>query len=381
MKIMFVCSSFGGGGAEKVAVKLSSALAELGNDVIYVYWSSKYGQQYTINEKVACKKIPHGISLIRAGLISNIIRKERPHVVFSFTDMPNIVAFFACLMAWPTKCLRVPNVRTDVAEKYRGSGKKLFFNLLSFLHGLSCKSAPLIFVNSKGSGKSLCEYYQINESKVHCIYNPVFDTPTSLLSSAASHINNRTQRIKAVSVGRLTKEKDHQMLIRAVDYTIRELGVDVELDIFGEGELRDQLQSNIIQYGLSERVFLKSFDPNIEKKLKKYHLFLFSSRREGLPNALIEALGSGLAVISTDCPSGPREILDNGRFGTLVEIGNYQKMAESIANLYFDGDTIVNDNLTCNVSRGELSRHLARFSIPCVTSQYLNLITRKLSEH
>lgn len=380
MRITFVCSSFGGGGAEKVAVKLSSALADIGHDVSYVYWKTKEGQEYSVNANVKLTKIYTTNPLVRAWLISRFIKRERPDVVLSFTDIPNIITYLACALAWPYRCLRVPNVRTDVAEKYRNLSKKPLTRLLSYLHGLSCKNAPIVLVNSKDSAASLCNYYHFNEDKVHCIYNPVFDELPYAFPCVHSLNSGENYRIKAINIGRLTKAKDQKMLIRAIDHAVNELGIDIELDIYGEGDLFEELQKEIVRRGLTDRVHLKSFDPDIEKKIKYYHLFLFASRWEGLPNALIEALGSGLEVISTNCPSGPREILDDGRFGVLVDIGNYQQMAEAIARLYPEGGYVIPNNASAREMSDELKSHLEKFTIPFVTSQYVQLVSRKVNE-
>ena len=380
MKIFFVCSSFGGGGAEKVAVKLSSALAGWGHDVTYVYWKSKQGQEYKFDANVEIKKIPDGNPLTRAFTISRLFKQNRPDVVLSFTDLPNIITYFACLLAWPYKCIRVPNVRINVPEKYRNLKKTPLIRVLSFLHGLSCRRSPLVLVNSQDSGTDLCEYYQLDKDRVRCIYNPVFDRLPDEFPHAKSAVEGEIQRIRAVNIGRMTKAKDQQVLIRAIDHAVNNLGVDIELDIYGEGELHDELQSEISRLGLEGRVFLKSFDPDVESKIKGYHVFLFASRWEGLPNALIEALGSGIEVISTDCPSGPREILDDGRFGSLVEIGNHREMAEAISHRYPKGHYVPSAHAESNKISDELKEHLEKFTISFVASQYVELISRKVNE-
>lgn len=380
MKVIFVCSSFGGGGAEKVAVKLSSALAGLGHDVTYVYWKSKQGLEYKFGANVDITKIPDGNLLKRAHSVSRLIRRQHPDVVISFTDLPNIIAFFSCLMSWPYKCIRVPNVRTNVSAKYSNLKSTLAIKILSYWHGVSCRSAPIVLVNSKDSGNSLCGYYGLNTSKVHCIYNPVFDVLPNEVPDMDNPLYIAGEKIKAINVGRLTQAKDQKVIVRAIDHAVNVLGVDIVLDIYGEGELHDELQSEINRLGLESRVFLRSFDADIESKIKNYHVFLFASRWEGLPNALIEALGSGIEVISTDCPSGPREILDGGRFGSLVEIGNHRAMAEAISQHYPEGHYVASKHARSNKISDELKEHLQKFTISFVASQYVELISRKVNE-
>ncbi|PAU74746.1 glycosyltransferase [Halomonas salipaludis] len=380
MKIMFVCSSFGGGGAEKVAVKLSSALAALGHDVVYLYWRSKAGQEYTLEDAVSLKKILANNPVSRAWAVSKAIKSERPDAVLSFTDIPNIITYLGCMLARPYKCLRVPNVRTNVPAKYRYMKMTLVMKALSFLHGAACRRALIVLVNSKDSGSALCEYYRLDASKVHCIYNPVFDNLPSEFYNFKNGVASTNNRIKAVNVGRLSQAKDQQMLVRAIDHAVNTLGADVELDIYGEGELYDELHTEIARRGLQGRIFLRPFDRNIESKIGHYHLFLFSSRWEGLPNALIEALGSGIDVISTDCRSGPSEILDGGRFGTLVGIGDDKKMAEAIAQHYFEGNYNSSRDSSAREMSDDLKKHLEQFTISYVASQYAQLISRNIDE-
>ncbi|OJA06007.1 glycosyltransferase [Halomonas sp. QHL1] len=380
MKVAFICSSFGGGGAEKVAVKLSNAFASTGYDVSYIYWHVKQGREYKFDANVKLNRLAAGNSLLRIWSLKQFIKKERPDVILSFTDIPNIITYVAYALAWPYKCLRVPNVRIDVSEKYRNLRKTPLIRLLSYLHGLSCRTAPLILVNSKDSGASLCNYYHFSEDKVHCIYNPVFEELPHTFPCVKSTGSVEENRIKAINIGRLTKAKDQHMLIRAIDHAVNDLEIDIELDIYGEGDLYDELQKEIVRRDLTDRIHLKSFDPDIEKKIKYYHLFLFASRWEGLPNALIEALGSGVDVISTNCPSGPREILDDGRFGSLVDIGSYQQMAEAIAHLYPEGRYVLSNHASVRVMSDELKNHLEKFTIPFVTSQYAQLVSRKINE-
>src|SRR5690606_12861321 len=97
-----------------------------------------------------------------------------------------------------------------------------------------------------------------------------------------------------------------------------------------EGILRESLQSQIKQLNLEEKVFMPGFVDAPKYFLKRAELFVLSSKWEGFGNVIVEALGVGTKVISTDCPSGPAEILENGKYGKLIPVGNPKELASAI---------------------------------------------------
>ncbi|EPC04218.1 hypothetical protein L861_02575 [Litchfieldella anticariensis FP35 = DSM 16096] len=166
------------------------------------------------------------------------------------------------------------------------------------------------------------------------------------------------------------------MLLKAVHYAIKEFNVSISLDIYGEGELRDEILSEISQLDMEGHIFLRGFDKEIEKKIHQYDIFLFTSRWEGLPNALIEALGSGVSIVATDCPSGPKEILKDGRFGKLVGVDDFKAMAENISEIYYHHDISIRTRDMEPQSSIELREHLKQFTIPCVANRYIEVALR-----
>jgi glycosyltransferase involved in cell wall biosynthesis len=133
-----------------------------------------------------------------------------------------------------------------------------------------------------------------------------------------------------LAVGRLTKQKDFPTLIRSFAQ-VRQ-NVPARLLILGEGVDRDELEALVRQLGLQDDVSLPGFVDNPYAYMHRAGLFVLSSRWEGLPTVLIEALYCGRPVIATDCPSGPREILANGRFGALVPVGDVEALSRAIVD-------------------------------------------------
>jgi len=132
-----------------------------------------------------------------------------------------------------------------------------------------------------------------------------------------------------LSVGRLTKQKDYPTLIRAFALVHRER--PARLMILGEGEERPKLEALIQELSLDDDVSLPGFVDNPYAYMARSAVFVLSSAWEGLPTVLIEAMAVGTPVVATDCPSGPAEILEGGKWGKLVPVGDVEALAEAIA--------------------------------------------------
>jgi glycosyltransferase involved in cell wall biosynthesis len=131
-----------------------------------------------------------------------------------------------------------------------------------------------------------------------------------------------------VAVGRLHEQKDFQTLLRA--FALVRARRSARLIILGEGPERPALEAGVAKLGLTEDVDLPGFVPNPYAFMAGASQFVLSSRYEGLPTVLIEAMACGCPVVSTDCPSGPGEILDNGKYGRLVPVGDAAALAEAM---------------------------------------------------
>ncbi len=193
--------------------------------------------------------------------------------------------------------------------------------------------ANLVFANSKGNAVDLEKNF--NVKNVEVIYNPFDIDNIQKLSKESAKLKDG---FNLITVGRLDEGKNHQLLIRAMKK------INGNLYIIGDGELRDKLEKLISDLNLKNRVFLLGKQKNPYKFLSKADIFLFSSNREGFPNVLVEALACELPIISTDCKSGPREILapesnityslkesiEIANYGILTPINSIEKMIEAI---------------------------------------------------
>jgi glycosyltransferase involved in cell wall biosynthesis len=164
-----------------------------------------------------------------------------------------------------------------------------------------------------------------------------------------------------LGVGRLAAQKDFPTLLRA--FARLRQGRDARLVILGEGRQRPALEALVAQLGLAECVDLPGYEGNPFRFMARAALFVLSSRYEGLPGALIQALACGCPVVSTDCPSGPHEILEGGDYGPLVPVGDDMAMAEGMERV-----------LASPPDPDRQRRRAECFSVDACADQYLDLL-------
>lgn len=170
-----------------------------------------------------------------------------------------------------------------------------------------------------------------------------------------------------LGVGRLAKQKNFRLLIDAVARV--QATHPIRLIILGEGPLEEELKAHVRALGLENDICFPGFCDNPYAYMAHCALFVLSSSWEGLPTVLIEALYSGAPVIATDCPSGPREILADGRFGRLIPVNDLDALACAIEQ-------------ELSRSRHEMNpKSWQPFEIETITKQYLEILSRQQSCH
>lgn len=176
-----------------------------------------------------------------------------------------------------------------------------------------------------------------------------------------------------MAIGRLAQQKAFDRLIRT-HATLRQQGFDHHLVILGDGPLRSELTAQATALGVADTVFMPGHVPNVAAWLNQATVFVLCSRYEGLPLVLLEALTCGVPAVAMDCPAGPREILDGGRYGNLVPDGDETAMTEAIARLLRD------PNLRTRYA--ELGRERAKhYSAERILPQWEALFQEIIAEH
>ncbi|HUO88492.1 MAG TPA: glycosyltransferase, partial [Rhizomicrobium sp.] len=216
---------------------------------------------------------------------------------------------------------------------------------------------------SEGVARDLRSFGQFSPHKVSVVHNPVFDPDIAELA--------RQEPLHPwllagdppiiLAAGRLHPQKGFDVLLRA--FARVRAQIDCRLVILGEGAERASLAAMASDIGLAYDVDFPGFARNPFSLMARAAVFVLSSRWEGFPNALVEAMASGAPVVSTDCPSGPREILDHGRYGRLVPPGSAELLADAIL-------AVLRERPDTTASR----RRAEMFSVAAATRQYLDLL-------
>lgn len=193
----------------------------------------------------------------------------------------------------------------------------------------SYRSADRIFANSTDLCRRVEQLYRLPRSAVEPMVNlKDFQHLDQLAKEAVP--NWPATGVRLLTVGRLQEQKGQALLIEAMDDLVHRRGRDVQLVICGQGVLEQTLREQIAQRRLTDRVQLAGFVGNPYPYYRTADLFVLPSLWEGLPNTLLEAVGLGTPSIAADCPTGPREILEGGRIGTLVPPGDVQALTNAI---------------------------------------------------
>ena len=186
--------------------------------------------------------------------------------------------------------------------------------------------ADKIIVNSLKFKNEMDKKYKI---KTNCILNPFeFKKIKNLANEKCENVFEK-KKLKLISIGRLTKQKDFMTLIKAIKNCQRQ---NVQLIIIGKGSEEFKLKKFVIENNLGEKIKFLGYKKNPFKYLKQADILILTSIFEGSPNVLVEAQYLRKFVISTDCPTGPKEILNNGEYGVLVNLYDYKLISKIIDN-------------------------------------------------
>lgn len=317
----------GSGGAERVTVNLAKGFRDHGLEVDLVL--TRFGpRQYEIPSGV--RLIDIGAPRIYAALpgIIRYLRRAKPDIVLSANTPVNVTVLLAWRLSGSRARIFVAE-HTILTEATRNSRDWRIKILPAFIRKTYPWADEVIAV-SKGTADDLVKIGAMPKHKIRVIYNPV--VLKELFVKTEEPLNHpwfrKGKPPVILAAGRLTPLKDFITLIRAFAVVRKER--PARLMILGEGKDRDQLEALVRELGLEEDVALPGFVDNPYQYMKRAAVFVLSSRWEALPTVLIEAMACGCPVVSTDCPSGPAEILENGKWGRLVPIHSPELLAKAI---------------------------------------------------
>ncbi|MEO7136754.1 MAG: glycosyltransferase [Gemmatimonadales bacterium] len=328
--IAFFCPSLRGGGAERVLVNLVNGLVSRGIPVDVVLAAAEGPLLSEVSP--AARVVGLGSRRVLPCLmpLARYLRNERPRVLLSSMSHANVVALWARALSRVSTpvIVTVHNTLSVTSKNAATSRGWIWPHLIRWFY----PHADGIVAVSRDAADDLARTARIPRQRIQVIYNPVItsDLRRQALGTADHPWFAPGQPPVVLGVGRLTRQKDFPNLIRAFAELRR--CRSARLVILGEGEERPALTALISQLGLESDVALLGFRPNPAAYMAHSAVFALSSAWEGLPTVLIEALAAGTRVVSTDCPSGPREILQDGRLGALVPVGDPVALAGAISD-------------------------------------------------
>jgi len=318
-----------GGGAERVMVDLANIFAARGERVDLVVFTAD--GPFKSRVEAGVRLVDLGTVRARSTLpaLTRYLRRERPQSLLATHPR-------ACVLAVAARALsgvrmrvvsREPTTFSVNARALRGIGARLMPPAVRWAY----RRSDAVVAVSQGSADDLEQNLGIPAEHVHVIPNPVV-TPT-LRRMAAAPLHDDPwfapgEPPTLLGVGQFAPRKDFPTLLRA--FALLAPSSPARLLLLGEGPGRPELERLAAELGVAERVRMPGFVDNPYRYMSHAAAFVLSSGWEGLPGALIEAMACGCPVVSTDCPSGPREILEGGRFGPLVPVGDAQALADAI---------------------------------------------------
>lgn len=354
MRVALFLPSLAGGGAERVALALLAALRERGCqlDLLLV---RKKGELLPL--------VPDGVRVVELGG-GRIMRSLPPLVRYLRREKP--VALHAFM--WPLTVLAV------VARRLARAHTRVIVSDHTTLswHASSVREQRAMRLTirrfypwadarvqvSRAAADDMAALSGLDRNSIEVVANPLLGPSEPRTDTAVEQLWRVPSGERILTVGSLKETKDHRTLLHAIACLSRP---NARLMVVGDGMLRAELQALAGELGIADRVIWAGFQLDPWPFYASADLFVLASQLEGQPVVLLEALASGLPIVSTDCPSGPREVLDDGRYGRLVPVGDGHALADAMASaLSGRSDPAALRRRAAELTgRGSLERHLA----------------------
>lgn len=322
---MFVIASLGGGGAERAMTQLADALVDQGVEVHLVTWAGSasgdfypvdpHVHRYKLNSDTArpglVRRLTRGLSVITC--LRALMRRIAPDCVLSFIDQSNVLTLAAAT--------GLP-VRVVVAERIDPRANDTLGRGWALARLLTYRRAQLVVAQTDVVATWMARHWRVRTTAIPNFLRPLPEP-----------MNERQPSL--LSVGRLVPQKAFDVSIRAFASTAQR-HPEWQYVILGEGPCREEWMNLCHRLGVSGRVRFAGVVDNVEHWLAQASIVVQPSRFEGFPNAVMEAMAMGVATISTDCPSGPADLIEHMHNGVLVPVDDVQAVAQAMDQLMSD---------------------------------------------
>jgi GalNAc-alpha-(1->4)-GalNAc-alpha-(1->3)-diNAcBac-PP-undecaprenol alpha-1,4-N-acetyl-D-galactosaminyltransferase len=317
MKILFISGNLCDGGAQRVISVVASELAERGHDVRVLLFS-RNEKEYPINAKVKIIAIRGSYAeystmsgLARVHWIRAYLKANKPDIAVGFLEGGYALHIASIGMRFP----KIASARINPKVILESTGLRAVINRAWF------RDADAVVLQTESQRAHVPDGLWKN---MVVISNPVLDTALEY----TEHNYNRPCR-KIVMAGRLAEQKNYPMVFKALKIVLNDFP-DVVLSVFGKGGLENSLNQKIRELGIDSCTMLRGWTHDTLSNYRDSDLYILSSNYEGMPNSLMEAMAMGLPCISTNCETGPFDLIDDGVNGFLVPVGDYEALADKI---------------------------------------------------
>lgn len=359
--IAIFAPSLSGGGAQRVMVNLVGAFTKRGLKVDLVLAQAEGPYLSEVPEAIRVVDLEAARVVATLPGLVRYLRRERPAVLLSAMDHANVVVLWAKRLAGvPTRI--VVTVHTTLSHSTRSAPNARGRWIPYFVRWFYPWADAIVAV-SQGVADDLVQTAGLARDRIQVIHNPV--VTLELLEKAKAPLDDDWfgpgEPPVILGVGRLTKAKDFPTLIRAFARVHNQC--PARLMILGEGEDRPALEDLVRELDLEADVALPGFVDNPYAYMARAAVFVLSSAWEGFGNVLVEAMAVGTPVVSTDCPGGPAEIMDGGKYGSLVPVGDVAALAGAVSAA-----------LDKTYQTERLKRRAEEFNLERITRQYMEVL-------
>jgi len=367
-KILFFIYQMGKGGAARTLLNIMNNLNRQTFDPILV--TLNYDGEYERYVKKDVTFIKLKQKRLRNAIfpLAKVIRQQKADIVFSTIPNYNVIAILGNKFSFS-------KAKSIVREADNLGGSRLVDFKLR-LYGMLYRTTDQVVSLSEGVKENLVKKYKVKPKNIEVIYNPVDlkhiqkEIEQGTLPKEHEQIFQKGDPV-IITAGRLVKQKDHHTLLKAFAKTNEK--VQSQLIILGEGPLRSELIQLTETLKIADRVHFLGFQDNPYIYFHKANLFVLTSIHEGFSHVIAEALACGTPVVSTNCKSGPSEVLDEGKYGILCEVGHTDEISDAMTSRL----TLDQDQLELIIKSG-LER-AAFFNAPKIVKQYENLFINTLN--
>ena len=333
--IAIVLPDLRGGGAERVSLNLAQYFLKMNYKVYFILMLSRgeFLSKVPIEIEVIDLSV-HRLRQVPFAFSRAIKHLNLDAIIVNMWPLTFVCAIGRLFSSFKGVLLTVDHNTLSQAELYKGKGVVRRY-LMRFSLKLTHRLVDVSVGVSTGVVKDIADLSWENSSRFHVAYNPVImKGKTAHKEIEENTFWPRSNVKKILNIGSLTPQKNQALLIKA--FSILKKDVDAFLIILGAGDMHDELLSLAKDEGVEDSILMLGFVSDPSLYYQTADLFVLSSDYDGLPTVLIEALSFGMRIVSTDCPSGPSEILEHGQFGILSPVGDVTSLAKSMERSFYE---------------------------------------------